>query len=114
MQKNPSPYIHHIIDASAQITEYLDSVKEGEFKNNEMLQDAVIRNLEIIGEACSKLEDTFKKDRPNIPWKEIVGMRNRLAHEYWDIDLEVIWQTVTKDVPRLQKQLLELEASIGK
>ena len=114
MQKNPSPYVHHIIDAAMQIREYIEALTEAEFRENQMVQDAVIRKLEVIGVACSKLEENFRSDRPNIPWQEIISMRNKLAHEYWDIDLEIVWQTVISEVPKLKLKLLDLITEIGK
>ncbi len=78
-----------------------------------MVYDAVVRNLEIIGEACSHLEEEFKDTHPNIPWAQIIGMRNKLAHEYWDIDIDIVWQAATIEAPQLQKQLLDLLGTVG-
>ena len=69
--------------------------------------------LEVIGEACTNLEDNFKQSHPNIPWKQIVAMRNKLTHQYWDIDLDIVWYAVTHEVPELKKQLLDLLIRIG-
>jgi len=66
-----------------------------------------------VREARSNLEHSFKDTHPNIPWKEIAGMRNRLVHEYWDIDLELVWQTATKEVVSLKQELLILLSKIG-
>ncbi|PIZ47825.1 hypothetical protein CO180_03155 [candidate division WWE3 bacterium CG_4_9_14_3_um_filter_41_6] len=114
MQKSPSPYIHHIIDSTTQISEYLEGLNEAEFRQNRLVQDAVVRQLELIGEACSNLEENFRNSHPNIPWMQIIGMRNKLAHEYWDIDLGLIWQTAVSDAPQLKRQLLELTSQVGK
>lgn len=114
MQKSPSPYIHHIINAVALIRDFLEDIDKSEFKKNNLVQAATIRQLEIIGEACNNLEEKFKQSRPNIPWQLIIGMRNKLAHDYWDIDIDLVWKTAKKDAPVLQKQLLDLLSEIGK
>lgn len=114
MKKSPSPYILHIIDAASQIKEYLQNVGEAEFRKNRLLQDAVVRQLEIIGEACSKLEVDFKQSHRHIPWIQITGMRNKLAHEYWDVDLTIIWHAATVEAQILRTELLELLNSLGK
>lgn len=114
MQKSPNPYINHIIEAVTQINEYVGNLSEPEFSQNRLIQDAVIRQLEIIGEACSKLEDNFKQSHPKIPWKQIIGMRNKLTHEYWDVDTQIVWLAATKEAPELKIQLLELLSQLGK
>ncbi len=113
MQKSPSPYIQHIIGAVTKIHEYLENTDQAKFSKNEMMYDAVVRNLEIVGEACSHLEEEFRSSNPNIPWNQIIGMRNKLAHEYWDIDAEIVWQAATIEAPQLKKQLLELLSKVG-
>jgi len=113
MQKSPSPYIQHIIAAVTKIGEYLGETNRVDFSIESMTYDAVIRNLEIIGEACSHLEEKFRDSHPHIPWTQIIGMRNKLAHEYWDIDPDIVWQAATVEAPELKKQLLELLSKIG-
>jgi len=114
MPKSPSPYIQHIIDAVSQITEYIQGLDEREFCQNNMAKDAVVRQLEVIGEACSKLELSFKASHSHIPWSQIMAMRNKLAHEYWDIDEEIIWQAATVEAPKLKNELLDLLNILGK
>ena len=114
MQKSPNPYILHIIDAATQIQEYLENIGEQEFRSNRLIQDGAVRQLEVIGEACSNLEENFRESYPRIPWNQIVGMRNKLDHEYWDIDLSIVWQAATVETPALKSQLLELLSQVGK
>ena len=71
-----------------------------------MLQDAVVRRIEIIGEAANRVSKDFRKEHTNIPWREMVAMRNIIVHEYFGIDLERVWTVAKKNVPELQ-QLLE-------
>jgi uncharacterized protein with HEPN domain len=77
-----------------------------DFHNNLLVQDAVIRNFEIIGEATKKLSDDFKKINHELPWKEMAGMRNKLIHDYMGVDINIIWATLQKDLPYL-KSLIE-------
>jgi uncharacterized protein with HEPN domain len=90
--------IDHIIEALDKIETYIQGYSKDDFVNDNKTQDAVIRQLEIIGEASSKLEDSFTKSYPEIPWRAIKNFHNRLIHEYWFLDLEIIWNVVTKRV----------------
>ena len=106
--KAPEPLINHIIEATAKITHLLHGITKQSFQKDERTQLAIIKLLEIIGEACSHLQDDYKQNHPDIPWPQIISMRNRLTHAYWDIDLDIVWKTATKRVPELQKQLQRL------
>ena len=79
-------------------------MKEDEFLSNEMSKDAVVRNIEIIGEATKNLDEPFKKKYSKIEWKEIVGMRDRIVHFYFGLDFHLVWQTVKNDLPQLEKK----------
>jgi len=82
-----------------------------DFSNNEMMLAAVVRELEIIGEAAGKLSKNFKSEHPEIPWADIVGMRNRLIHEYFSVDVKLVWQTSQKNVPELKEKLLAIDSA---
>ncbi len=84
-----------------------------DFSKNEMVQDAIIRNFEVIGEASKKISDDFKKVYFEIPWKEISGMRDKLIHDYLGVDIEVIWKTIEQDLPILQKGLRKIKLTFG-
>lgn len=73
-----------------------------------MAQDAVIRKLQVIGEATKKISKEFRIKNPNVPWREIAGMRDKLIHDYFDIDMGVVWNTVKNEIPELQKVISEL------
>ena len=73
-----------------------------------IIQDAVCRRLEIIGEAANKIDDEFKGKYPDVPWYKIVGMRNLLIHEYFHVDLDQVWNTIQKNIPELKKHILEM------
>ena len=73
-----------------------------------MMQDAVVRQLEIIGEASRQLSDDFREQHDDVPWRAIIGMRNRIAHDYLNIDLDVVWDVVQHDLPDLKRRVHEV------
>ena len=87
-------YLRHIRHAIEQIECYTDPVSKEEFFEEEMRQDAVIRQLSIIGEAAGDLSDEIQRDYPSIPWSDVYGMRNKLVHDYFGVDLEAVWDTI--------------------
>lgn len=106
--KSDQVYIQHILDAIQKIEKYIQGADFEAFSNNSMMCDAVAKELEIIGEAASKCSASFRKEHPKIPWSEVVGMRNRLIHEYFGVDLDVVWTTCQEDLPLLKKVLAEI------
>lgn len=90
------------------IKRYTRGQSKQKFLENELLQDAVMRNIEIIGEASKNISLNFKQSYSSIPWKEMSGMRDKLIHHYMGVDLEMIWNTVKEDVPFLEKKLKEI------
>jgi len=103
--KDDSVYLKHILDAIARIEEYAGRVERSAFMTNRLVQDGVIRQVEVIGEAAKRVSEELKRKCPDIPWKDITGMRNKLIHDYFGVDLEAVWETVRKDVPRLKSQV---------
>src|SRR5215212_6685733 len=93
--------LEHIVEAIDRIQSYAAKAADTFFTNS-MVQDAVIRNVQIIGEAAHAISDDFKRSHPEIPWREIVGTRNIITHEYFRVDLEIIWDAVTEDLARLK------------
>jgi uncharacterized protein with HEPN domain len=104
-KRRDSDYLSHILDAIARIESYLAEKDEARFLEDSMLRDAVIRNLEIVGEAAAKLSAEFKTAHASVPWDDIVGMRNRLIHGYFSVDLRIVWDTVNLGLPKLREQL---------
>ena len=98
-------YIKHILDAIAEIEGYVRGFNLESFSENNMVRDAVVRQLEIIGEAAKQIDQATKESYPDVPWTQVVGMRNRLIHEYFNIDLENVWNVVMKDLPELKVKL---------
>jgi uncharacterized protein with HEPN domain len=109
MNKDPFLFIDHILASIDAITKYIENVSKEDFFNSEKTQDAICRRLEIIGEAANKLDSEFTEQYPNIPWSKIVGMRNLLIHEYFNVDLDQVWNTVKKNIPELKKQIFKIK-----
>lgn len=111
-------YLDHILQALKRIFEYMDDIDELGFLNNPMMQDAVLRNIEVIGEAARNLvrhHSEFTAQYANIPWEDMYWMRNRISHGYFSIDFEIVWKTIERDFPLLQKEVqLVYEEIIGR
>lgn len=90
------------------IQKYTNQLSFEEFSNNDMIIDAVIRNFEIIGEAVKKIPDEIKKQYPDIEWKESAGFRDILIHDYFGIDLELVWETIQNNIPNFKKKIEDI------
>ncbi|MBM3554637.1 MAG: DUF86 domain-containing protein [Alphaproteobacteria bacterium] len=101
-------YLQHIEDAAAKILRFMDGKTERDFLADELLQDGVVRNLEIIGEAAGKLTTELKAKHPDIAWTKIGGMRNRLAHEYFQTNFTLIYDTVRGFLPEFRARIASL------
>ena len=106
MIKNDHVYLEHILESIKKIEDFVYGITKFEFDRSVLIQDAVIRNIEIIGEATKKISKQFTKSHPEIPWQDMAGMRDKLIHDYLDFDLEVVWKTVESDLPLL-KELIQ-------
>jgi uncharacterized protein with HEPN domain len=100
--------IHDILQAIDKIEHYLQDMTLIQFRKNELVIDAVIRNFEIIGEVSKNIPDHIQFTFPDIPWKRMNGMRNILIHEYFGVDVDTIWHTAKKQLPTLKRALLHL------
>lgn len=105
MSKHDTVYLRHILDAINQIQSYTTDLSYQEFSRDRLVQDGVIRQLEIIGEACRYVSDDFRAQHPDLPWTQIIGLRNRLVHAYFDINLGIIWDIVQADIPTLKTRI---------
>jgi len=97
--------LKHILDSIYRIEDYIQEIEYEDFMDNHLLQDGVIRQLEIIGEATKMLSREIKEKYPNISWKDMAGMRDKLIHGYFGVDLDAVWDTAKKDVPRLRNEI---------
>lgn len=107
MIKDNSVYLKHILDSITHIEEFLTEIAHDEKVFAEKLhwQNAFIRELEVIGEAANQLSKDFLSDHSNIPWENIIGMRHKLIHDYFEVKMELVWDVATVDLPRLKPQL---------
>jgi len=94
-------YLLDILIAARKVRRFTAGVTWEEFERSDLLQNATLRPLEIIGEAARKISVETKSAHPEIPWTDLIGMRNRLVHEYFRIDLQKVWDAVRNDIPRL-------------
>jgi uncharacterized protein with HEPN domain len=101
--KSDLPYLAHIADSILAIQSYVAEGREV-FVRQRLIQDAVIRNFEIIGEAAGRISISTR-DRSHAPWKKVVAFRNRLIHGYWSVDLMLAWNVIENDLPRLKVEV---------
>lgn len=105
MQSEDKIRLYHILDEANEACRFAGGLSFDEFRKDGKTVRAVIRSIEVIGEAASKLSLEFRKEHPEVPWRKITGMRNRLIHVYFDIDYHIIWQTVKENLPPLIDQI---------
>lgn len=105
MSRSDSVYIQDMLPSLQIICNYIDDKTEFEFLNDLMLQDAVIRRFEIIGEAATKISDNIKSKNPNVQWRLMKEMRNKLIHEHFGVSPVTIYSTIKMDLPILKQQL---------
>jgi len=106
--KKDKAYLQHILDAISDIETFIESVSKEEFFKNKEKQYAVLRALEIIGEATKNLSKELKATHPEIPWKDIAGMRDKLIHEYFGVELQLVWETVKNNLPPFKRQISKI------
>jgi uncharacterized protein with HEPN domain len=108
MTKDPLIFVRHIIESIEKIEEYTQGMSEHEFQKSIVVQDAVIRRLEIAGEAAKNISPAFQKKHPDIPWSAMARTRDKLIHGYFGVDIALTWQIIKKDLPGVKKALLAL------
>lgn len=108
MSKSDWVYIVHIQRSINQILEYTNELKEEEFLSNQLIEDAVVRNFEIIGEATKQISKEFRAKHTGIEWKKMAGMRDKLIHDYIEVDYAIIWATIQDILPDLKKKIQKI------
>lgn len=114
MKRDDTVYLSHIRDASDRIAYYLQGISRAEFDKTLLLQDGVIRQLEIIGEAIKRVSKDLRDVYPEIPWQDIAGMRDKLIHDYFGVDVDTVWLTAKDDIPLLKDQVVRILRDLGK
>ena len=100
--------VRHILDAAREAVSFSKGRSRADLDTDRKLNLSLVRLLEIIGEAARSLSQEFRQEHPDLPWKSMVGIRDRLIHGYFDINLDVVWETVTEDLPPLIAQLKKI------
>ena len=101
-------YIQHILDAFNKIIKHTKSMTEEEFLNNDVIQDVAVRQLEIVGEATKNLSQALREKYPDIRWKSMAGMRDKLIHEYFGVDYVTVWDVANAEVPDLKEKIEQI------
>lgn len=107
-----SEYLDDILAAIADIEAFTDGINFNEFRENREKVLAVVKSIEILGEATKKIPDEFRRAHPQVAWRSITGMRDMLVHEYWGIDMAVVWSTVEEGIPSLKAVIMEIKRSV--
>lgn len=108
MKRDDSVYLSHILDSISQIEEYTEGLNKEEFLAKRLVQDGTIRQIEIIGEATKNISEPLKERYPQISWREISGMRDKLTHNYFGVDIDAVWDVVKKDAPILKNEIQKI------
>ncbi|HIH96320.1 MAG TPA: DUF86 domain-containing protein [Thermoplasmata archaeon] len=111
MSKTDLVRAHHMLDAAHEVLEFSTGKSRSDLDIDRMLNLSLVHLLEIIGEAAVGMSPEFRKKYPQVPWNVIAGMRNRLIHGYYDIDLDIVWKTVERDIPPLVTDLEKIIAN---
>ena len=111
MRRDDSIRFRHMLDAAKEVMSFAKNKTRRNLDNDRMLTLSLVKSIEIIGEAASKVTDETKKRFPEIPWTNMIAMRNRLIHAYFDIDLDVLWGTIVDDLPPFIEDLEKIISS---
>ncbi|WP_018248786.1 HepT-like ribonuclease domain-containing protein [Orenia marismortui] len=106
--RRDSLFLDDIVNSMNKIFQYTKGISKEEFKRNEMLIDAVLRNIEIIGEASNKVSDEIRHEYDDVPWRKMIGLRNIVIHEYFGVDLGIIWQVISVNLPETKPKIEEI------
>ena len=104
-RKNHKLFVEDVLEAIDKIERYTKGLTYETFVKNDMAVDAVIRNLEIIGEASRNISEDVRESYPDIPWKRMIGLRNVAIHEYFGVDLSIIWEIITSNLPETKPKI---------
>jgi uncharacterized protein with HEPN domain len=104
-KRDTSVLLHDMLEASARIIEYTKGMSQSDFSHDRKTIDAVTRNFEILGEAANKVPQSFQDSHPSIDWRRIIGTRNRIIHEYFGVDEEILWFIIQNELPGLSNDI---------
>ena len=112
--KDDLVFIKHILDSIDAIKEFSKNIPKEELISNRLKQSAIVREIEIIGEAVKNISENLKNKNRKIEWEEITGTRDKMIHHYFGVDLNIIWEIIRKDLPILEKQILSIKKKFDK
>jgi uncharacterized protein with HEPN domain len=98
----------HIIDSAQEAVGFVEGFTRNDLDGNRMLQLSLVRCLEVVGEAAARLSKPLREANPHIPWAAMIGMRNRIVHAYFDIDIDLVWKTATEDLPEIVSKIVTI------
>jgi len=107
-KRDDATYLHDILDSVRLIEQFLKGITYQGFLGDALRQNAVLRCLEVVGEAARNVSASLRSRYPAVPWNDIIGMRHKIAHDYTDIQLPMVWDTVTNDLPVFKKQVEQI------
>lgn len=108
MSPSPREYLQHIRDETAYLLQTIQKLNQNDFVRNETLKRACVRSIEIIGEASKKLPADFKLAHPHIEWRAMAGMRDRLIHDYFGVDYDLVWDVLANKIPQIHKFVVDI------
>ncbi len=106
--RRDADYLRDIVEAMERILAYTAGMSQEQFLNDTRTQDAVLRNIEVIGEAVKKLSENVRTAHPDVPWRAMAGMRDKVIHHYFGVNYDVVWKVATEDIPGLLSRLREI------
>lgn len=113
MKRELKLFMEDISESIKLIEEYIGNISKIALDKNQGLKDSIIRRLEIIGEATKNVPDDFREKYPEVPWKKIAGLRDIIIHAYFNIDLDIMWDIIKKDLPDLKEKILKIKKDLG-
>lgn len=114
MKRSLKLSIYDIAESIKNIESFIKGISEESFSNDKLRQDAIIRRLEIIGEAVKSIPDSFREKHPEIEWKKIAGLRDRIIHAYFEVDPDITWGIIKGDLPELKKKINKIKNNLEK
>jgi uncharacterized protein with HEPN domain len=112
MKRDLSLFVIDILESIENVESFLEGISKEDFVHDIEKQSAVVRQLEIIGEAVKNIPEVFREKYPEIPWRKVAGLRDMIIHVYFNVDLDVTWDIVKKDVPDLKQKMLKIKKDL--